>query len=77
MIESMKGSSIFLVGKPKITYDRVASSEASSESLEFDISFMKRMAESVHVDYSTDNELEDEKKLAYSDNIAKSLSFVK
>ena len=77
MIESIKGSSIFLVGKPRITYDRVSISDQSSGSLEFDISFMKRMAESVHVDYSTDNELENEKKLAYSDNIAKSLSFVK
>ena len=75
MINQIKGVSIFLVGEPKITFKEIDHTEHSEESLNFDISFLKRMVESDHGGYNTEEENEDDHRLIYQNNEALSKSF--
>ena len=75
MINEIKGSSIFLIGKPKITYEKIPRDDDSAESLTFDMSFDKRMFESECADYSSANESYINARSKYKENIAKSFSF--
>ena len=74
MIDKIGGSSIFLVGKPSITYEEIPGFDDSIESLQFDISFPRRMIHTDQEDF-TDDENDDRKRLSYEVNIGKSQSF--
>ena len=75
MIDQIKGTSIFLVGEPKITFKEIPHQENSEESLNFDISFLTRMVESDHGGYNTDEENEGNHRLIYRNNQTFSRSF--
>ena len=72
MIEHIKGSSIFLIGKPKITYEQVPLTGESSQSLTLGISFIKRMYESEHENYDSDDHITINETVNYSKHVSKS-----
>ena len=67
IIDQIKGSSIFLVGLPKITYEEIPPIDDAFDSIVFDISFEKRLFQSEIRDSSTGFKDELVKKLAYQE----------
>ena len=75
MIDQIKGSSIFLVGLPKITYEEIPSIDDAFDSIVFDISFEKRLFQSEIRDSSTGFKDELVKKFAYQEKKKKHQRF--
>ena len=74
MIEKIQSSSIFLIGKPKITYEQIPLLSDSRKSLAFDISFHKRIYEPDN-EYYTDDVSCINERFTYEKNVAQSKSF--